>query len=427
MMQDPSASVMHLLVVEDNPDDALLIEEYLDLSPVVDCTLHRASRLSEAVEWLAGHNVDAVLLDLGLPDSSGIDTVRRFFHEAGQWPLIVLTGHDDLNTGVEAIQLGAQDYLVKGHLDSDLLGRVMLYAWERSRVQEELRLLAAAFESSDAIFITNRKGIIQRVNPAFEELTGFPAREAVGDTPRLLKSGEHDESFYDAMWQSLQQTGQWRGEVWNRRKDGTIYPQWESITALFNGHGKISNFVAVFHDISHQKEMEAALERRATHDTLTNILNRRKLDDLLDDEVIRHERDELPLGLLILDIDHFKDFNDTHGHQVGDQVLCAVARVLGDRLRATDKLGRWGGEEFLAILPNTDQEGGWTLAEELRQALADMAPVVEGTNTVTISAGLAILAAGETPEDFLKRADDALYRAKEEGRNRVLSADPPAS
>ncbi|MFO8155765.1 MAG: response regulator, partial [Thiohalospira sp.] len=126
-MQEKPAAVMHLLVVEDNPDDADLVEAYLDLSPVVDCTLHRVVRLAEAVEWLAENRVDAVLLDLGLPDSNGIETVRRFFREAGQWPLIVLTGHDDTDVDTEVIQLGAQDYLVKGRLDPVLLGRVMLY------------------------------------------------------------------------------------------------------------------------------------------------------------------------------------------------------------------------------------------------------------------------------------------------------------
>ncbi len=426
MTTESSAVVMHLLVVEDNPDDALLVEEYLDLSPMVDCTLHRATRLAEATEWLSENRVDAVLLDLGLPDSTGIETVRRFFAEAGQWPTIVLTGQDDLDTGVEAIQLGAQDYLVKGRLDPDLLGRVMLYASERNRIQEELRLLAAAFESSHAIFITNRKGVIKRVNPAFEELTGYPADEAIGKTPRLLKSGEQDEAFYDAMWESLQREGQWSGEVWNRRKDGTIYPQWESITALFDGRGRITHYVAVFHDISHQKEMEAALERRATHDTLTDLLNRRKLDDLLATEVARHARDGQPLAVLLLDIDHFKAYNDTHGHQVGDRVLCSVAEVLNARMRVTDQPGRWGGEEFLAILPNTDADGAWTLAEEIRSALADMSPVVEGAGSITISAGVATLADGETPDGLVKRVDDALYRAKEEGRNRVILADPPA-
>ncbi|MGM0477531.1 MAG: GGDEF domain-containing response regulator [Pseudomonadota bacterium] len=421
MTQDRPSARMHLLVVEDNPDDALLIEEYLDLSPVVDCTLHRVVRLAEAVEWLAENRVDAVLLDLGLPDSNGIETVRRFFREAGQWPLIVLTGHDDTDVGIEAIQLGAQDYLVKGRLDPDLLGRVMLYSWERNQVQSELRLLAAAFESAHAIFITNHAGLIERVNPAFEAVTGYSAKEAIGQTPALLKSGHHDPEFYRRMWRALEQDGQWSGEVWNRRRDGSVFPEWESITALRDEKGEVTHYVAIFHDITHQKELEAQLERRATHDTLTDILNRRKLDEHLAHEVARHHRDHQPLALVILDIDHFKRFNDTHGHQLGDRVLIEVVNRVGGRLRATDVFGRWGGEEFLAILPDTDLKGAAALAEELREYVAST-PMEEGVAGVTISLGVATLEDDDSAEELLKRADDALYQAKEEGRDRIIIA-----
>ncbi|MFP4606705.1 MAG: diguanylate cyclase [Thiohalospira sp.] len=414
---------LRLLLVEDNPADAELVAEYLELAEALEVETRRAARLEAAIEAGRQGLVDAVLLDLGLPDSSGLATVERFLAEVEEVPVIVLTGQADADTGVAAIQLGAQDYLLKDQLDPDLLGRVVRYARERVRVQEEQRLLAAAFESAHAIIITDADGIIQRVNPAFGAVTGYPAEEVIGCTPAVLQSGCHDTAFYASMWQSLERQGWWSGEVWNRRRDGTLYPQWESITALHDRRGEVTHYVAVFHDISEQKRLEQALSEQATHDRLTGLLNRGRMEELLADEHERLRRAGGTSALLLLDIDHFKAVNDTYGHPTGDAILRTLAECLIGRVRQVDRVSRWGGEEFVLLLPETDADGAETLAEDLRRTVAALeVPPVPG---ITLSIGVAALDPGEPLDPTLQRLDDALYAAKAGGRDQVSRAGPP--
>ncbi|SFD35521.1 PAS domain S-box-containing protein/diguanylate cyclase (GGDEF) domain-containing protein [Thiohalospira halophila DSM 15071] len=417
---DPAA--LRLLLVEDNPADAELVAEYLDLAEALEVEIERAARLEAAIEATRHGLVDAVLLDLGLPDSTGLATVERFLAEVEEVPVIVLTGEEDVDTGVAAIQLGAQDYLLKNQLEPALLGRVVRYARERSRAQEEKRLLAAAFESAHAIIITDAEGLIQRVNPAFEAVTGYPAGEVIGCTPAVLQSGCHDTAFYAGMWSALHEQGWWSGEVWNRRRDGSLYPQWESITALHDRRGKVTHYVAVFHDISEQKRLEEALSEQATHDRLTGLFNRARLEELLEYEHERIRRSGGSCALVLLDIDHFKVVNDTHGHPAGDAVLRALAECLEQQLRRVDQAGRWGGEEFLLLLPDTDPAGAATLADRLRNAVRglELPPVGQ----ITISAGVAHLAPEESVAATLQRLDDALYAAKAAGRDRVSDTSP---
>ena len=416
------STALRLLLVEDNAADADLVGEYLDLAEGLEVEIERVARLEAAIEATRGGLVDTVLLDLGLPDSAGLATVERFLSEVGEVPVIVLTGQEDINTGVSAIQLGAQDYLVKNQLQPELLARVVRYARERLRAQEEKRLLAAAFESAHAIIITDADGTIQRVNPAFEAVTGYPAGEVVGCTPAVLQSGCHDAAFYAGMWSALGEQGWWSGEVWNRRRDGSVYPQWESITALHDRRGAVTHYVAVFHDISEQKRLEEALAQQATHDRLTGLFNRARLEELLEYEHERIRRSGGGCALVLLDIDHFKVVNDTHGHPAGDAVLRALADCLSRELRRVDQAGRWGGEEFLLLLPDTDPAGSATLANRLRRAVR----ALEGppVGPITVSAGIAHLAPEESVAATLQRLDDALYAAKAAGRDQVSTACP---
>jgi len=414
------SSPLRLLLVEDNPSDAELVAEYLDLAEGLEVELERAARLEAAIEATRGGLVDAVLLDLGLPDSSGLATVERFLAEVEEVPIIVLTGQEDMETGVAAIQLGAQDYLTKNQLQPELLGRVVRYARERVRTHEEQRLLAAAFESAHAIIITDAEGTIQRVNPAFEAVTGYAADEVIGCTPAVLQSGYHDTAFYADMWSTLECQGWWSGEVWNRRRDGTVYPQWESITALHDRRGAVTHYVAVFHDISEQKRLEQALAEQATHDRLTGLINRARLEELLEYEHERIQRSGHGCSVVLLDIDHFKVVNDTYGHPAGDAVLRALADCLLQQPRRVDQVGRWGGEEFLLLLPDTDLAGAKTLADRLRQAANAMELPMVGP--ITISVGIARLAPEEPVATTLQRLDDALYAAKAGGRNQVACA-----
>ncbi|WP_018862390.1 sensor domain-containing diguanylate cyclase [Thioalkalivibrio sp. ALJ3] len=289
---------------------------------------------------------------------------------------------------------------------------------EQHHLEQEQRLLAATFETSQAIFITDVAGTIQRVNATFTRLTGYTEEEAVGANPRILNSGRQDRDFYEAMFRTVRETGYWEGDIWNRRKDGEIFPLHEIITAIRDDRGEVEYYVAMFHDITRQKELEAALEHQAFYDPLTDAANRGYFETLLEQEARRAQRYEHPCSLLLLDIDHFKRVNDTFGHEVGDEVLHRLVQVMTSRLRETDTLGRWGGEEFVVLLPGTEAERAHHVAEQLREQVAGTP--FPRVGSITISLGVSEYRLGEPIKDWIKRADDAMYAAKKGGRNRVV-------
>jgi diguanylate cyclase (GGDEF)-like protein/PAS domain S-box-containing protein len=288
------------------------------------------------------------------------------------------------------------------------------------RQEDELRLLATVFETGQATLITDAEMRIEKVNQAFEDITGYSSEEVVGQTPRLFKSGRHDKAFYARLWESLKSTGHWQGEIWNRNRHGEVYPLWQSITAVHDDQGRLRNFVAVFHNISERKRMEQKLERQASRDYLTGLYNRRAFDAALRDAMQLAEQRAEPLALLLLDIDHFKRINDRHGHEMGDRVLQSIARQLGASLRSTDLLARWGGEEFAILLAGTSLQGALVFADRLRTQVAEHR--LQGLS-VTVSIGIGELRRGEQADGLLSRVDSALYRAKHAGRNQVRVDD----
>lgn len=419
-----TAGAYRLLLVEDSPADADLVRDLLEEAGEPAFEFTRVERLAAALRSLQQEAFDAVLLDLGLPDSQGLATLRRFQEETGPLAVIVLTGQEDAELGTRAIQLGAQDFLPKAELTPALIGRTLRYAIERQRSASELRLMAAAFESGQAILITDVEGRIQRVNDAFTRITGYSEGEVVGRNPSILQSGQHDRAFYERLWGELRVHDHWEGEIWNRRKNGNIYPEWESITAVRNEWGQVEHYVAVFHDISEQKRLEAELEHEASTDRLTGACNRLRFDTELEAALARFHRYGTETALIMFDMDHFKWFNDTRGHDAGDRVLREITERVANAIREPDTLARWGGEEFTLILPETDAEGARDLAERLRRAVGDE-PVADAGH-VTISLGVTRMGAGDDADSLLKRLDNALYRAKELGRNTVCYLEPEA-
>lgn len=291
---------------------------------------------------------------------------------------------------------------------------------ERKRQEEELRLLASVFQTGQATLITDPEMRIERVNQAFTDITGYLPEEVIGETPRLFKSGRHDKHFYAQLWQAVLETGHWQGEIWNRNKYGDIYPLWQAITAVYDDSGRIRHFIAVFHNIAERKRLEEELEQQATRDHLTGTQNRRAFDVAMRKAVRQAERSDNTFSLLLFDIDHFKSINDQHGHDTGDIILKRLATLVGQTLRSTDLLARWGGEEFAILLQDTTAQGASIFAERLRQQVAETR--LHGL-AVTISLGIAEYRRGDDPEAILARADSALYRAKRSGRNRVGIAD----
>jgi diguanylate cyclase (GGDEF)-like protein/PAS domain S-box-containing protein len=291
----------------------------------------------------------------------------------------------------------------------------------RCEQENELRLMSVAFDTGQATFITDTDMMIRRVNQAFTDITGYQSHEVVGKTPRLFKSGRHDDAFYRRLWQTLCDTGHWQGEIWNRNKHGDIYPLWQSITAVPDADGQVRHFVSVFHDIAERKRMERELETQAMRDHLTGVYNRRAFDAALAQCVVDSAHDQHPFALLMFDIDHFKRVNDTYGHDQGDVILQQMARCIKGCLRASDVLARWGGEEFAVLLYGTGNKGAWMLAERM---LCCVRQEAFSNHRITISIGVTEHLPGETHEALVSRVDQALYEAKHRGRDRAVTSRP---
>ncbi|HRF91509.1 MAG TPA: diguanylate cyclase, partial [Desulfobacter postgatei] len=225
----------------------------------------------------------------------------------------------------------------------------------RKETEIRLQLFEKVFENAnEGITITDADGEILAVNQAFTNITGYSAQEVIGQNPRILKSDRHDHAFYTSMWESLTLNGQWSGEIWNRKKSGRAYPEFLSISAIRNKNGEAKNYVAVFHDISEMKTKEKQIEYMAYHDPLTGLPNRTLLKDRLEHAIIRARRDAKRLQLIFIDLDNFKNVNDTAGHAQGDELLKEAAERLGAVTRASDTVSRLGGDEFVIMVTDVD-------------------------------------------------------------------------
>lgn len=310
----------------------------------------------------------------------------------------------------------------------DLHAQALREIEERKKAEAQLKLAASVFAStSEGIFVADANGVILSVNPAFEQITGYGAGEAVGNTPRMLKSGKHDQAFYAHIWNSILKEGVWQGEIWDRRRNGEVYPQDMTISAIRDENGFIRKFAAIFSDITERKKVEEQLRYLSMRDGLTTLFNRRTFDEELENEWRRALRAPAPLSLIILDIDYFKFFNDTYGHQDGDRCLRAVANVVGASVRRTgDLTARYGGEEFVVLLPMTAAADAATIAEKIRNNVISLDIGHESSQassvvTVSIGVGTVMPSRDQSPADLFRMADHALYSAKSEGRNRVVS------
>ncbi len=543
-----------VLLIEDEPGDASLVRQYLRASQNLRFELIWRENLADGKKALAQQNIDVVLVDLSLPDSHGLDTllsIRKAVTKS--LPIIVLTGHDDNEFALTALDCGAQDYLVKTEIATNSLVRAIRYAlsrvslekrlyeseqrmsmaldnaklglwdwhipsgkvifnelwagmlgytldelkpviqsWERlvhpddwpaikaslephfrgetdfyaaehrllhklghwiwvhnsGRVLErdhldqpvravgihqdislrkasELRdhLLVSALETVEhGIVITDIHANIEWANKAFESLTGFNREEAIGMRPNeLVKSGIQDSAFYQNLWDTILSGNTWRGEIVNRRKDGELYDEELVITPVKDRQGCIRHFVGIKQDVSERKRIQSELWELATTDGLTGFLNRRHFMTRLEDEFARVRRNNHRVAVLMLDLDHFKQINDSYGHPTGDAMLQHFAGIIRAELRKIDVVGRIGGEEFAIFMPDTSAEPAMVFAERLRDQLAET-PLTfnDRTISVTVSIGIASMHADSgTADCVLTKADKALYAAKEHGRNRV--------
>jgi len=301
----------------------------------------------------------------------------------------------------------------------------------RKQADEVIRISAAAFETHEAIMITNADDKIIRVNKAFQKTTGYSSEEVTGQNPSILSSGRHDRAFYAEMWQQLHSVGAWSGEIWDKRKNGQIYPKWMTITAVKDESGKTTQYVAIFNDISARKMAEEEIRNLAFYDSLTRLPNRRLLMDRLIAALSISMRSRLYGALLFLDMDKFKTLNDTLGHDYGDMLLVEVAARIQSCVREVDTVSRLGGDEFVVLLEDVDihaEEASQKvalIAEKIRASLAAPYQLKDNEYHSSPSIGVSLYRGNaESAETILKHADMAMYQVKDAGRNAVRFFDP---
>lgn len=305
----------------------------------------------------------------------------------------------------------------------------------RQREQEAMRIAAIAFESHEGMMITDANGVIIRVNEAFSKISGHTPEEVVGQTPKILKSGKQNAEFYAAMWDRIKSTGEWHGEIWNRRKSGEIYPVWAAVTAVEKEKGVVSHYVTTYTDITLRKAAENEINAIAYYDALTQLPNRRMFLDRFTKAMAASKRSWRYGALMFIDLDNFKPLNDQHGHTTGDLLLVEVARRLACCVREVDTVARFGGDEFVVMLSELDADKAASsaqagmIAEKICTVLAEpyrlatypsdrAISIVE--HRCTSSIGVVLFAGQETSEeDLIKHADRAMYHAKQGGRNTV--------
>ncbi len=350
-----------------------------------------------------------------LDDSSG----RVDFAQRAEGAEAVLRGADGtaVPVAVTSTEMPAGSRLERAHM-VHLLRDLSL----QKESEREMRLAATVMDTvPSAIMVDDRDANIRLVNPAFTRITGYSVEEVMGKNPRILNSGRQSKEFYAEMWRKILNEGHWEGEIWNRRKNGEVYPEWLIINTMRDERGRISYFVSTFLDISVQKKMEAQLRRSAQHDALTDLPNRLLLADRLVQSISRARRFYRRVGVLFVDIDGFKPVNDNHGHDVGDALLRQIAARLRECVRESDTVARVGGDEFVLVLESSAPDDIIAIANKVLVAMREPFHLEGGIQCdIGASIGISIYPEhGATQEVLMKRADQAMYVAKRGGKNRI--------
>lgn len=338
---------------------------------------------------------------------------------------VLLHSFDQASQPISMLQVGkGMAFVIFSTLLMYALGRHYLVRLDRH--QQEQRIIRGSLRQAEAVFASTQEGVlisdaqqhILYVNPAFSRITGYSLEEVVGQTPKLFASGQHDASFYGQMWQDLQDKGMWSGEIWNRRKSGEVYSQWQNLRTICDEHNKVTHYVAVFSDLSVLKRSQEELDYLAHYDPLVALPNRLLFSERAKHDLERARMDKRCGALLMIDLDHFKDINESLGHSQGDTLLLAVARRLGVHLEQGMTLARLGGDEFALLCEQCNAGQAAALALRLLDSLA--LPFQLGSNELFITASIGIVLYPddiENVEQLLRNADSALFKAKASGRS----------
>lgn len=320
---------------------------------------------------------------------------------------------------------------ILGHLAKAIVLCRSNDAYTRKLIAEREQLAEVFASSYSGIMITDAHNLITRVNQAFTRITGYTAEEATGRNPNFLASGQHDHHFYQEMWNELMDKGYWHGEIWNRRKNGEIYPEWLNISLVRDKDGGLTNYVCMFSDISQRKEAEAQIHHLAFYDSLTGLPNRRLLMAHLPKVLSSSLRTGKHGAIMLLDLDHFKTLNDTKGHEIGDQLLVEVSKRINATVSDGDLVGRLGGDEFIIVLESLNANSSSAAnqvkaaAERIQEALNKPFQLGNYKHFTSPSIGIVLFRGHQDSLDnLLKYADSAMYQAKTAGRNAIRFYDP---
>jgi len=302
---------------------------------------------------------------------------------------------------------------------------------KRKQTELQLQIAAIAFEAQEGIIVTDAEGTVLRVNKAFSSITGYSADEVIGNNPRMLSSGLHDAYFYETMWSNIHRTGRWKGEIWDRRKSGEIYPEHLNITAVKDKNDNVTHYVGTVSDIAMSREAADEIKHLAFYDSLTRLPNRRLLLDRLQQTMASSARNGKDAALLFIDLDNFKNLNDSQGHDIGDMLLQQVAQRLETCVREGDTVARLGGDEFVVLLKDLDEdslrsaEQAEMVGEKVLATLNQVYQLASGNYLSTPSIGVTLFKGHQQMVDeLLKQADIAMYQSKKAGRNTLRFFDP---
>ena len=434
-----------ILLVEDSPGDALLIKEAISGVDKDNFILEWADTLSGALECLKIWPIDAVLLDLSLPDGFGFQTVSQMIEAAPHLPIIILTGLEDETLAVRAVQLGAQDYLVKGQVNQASLLRSIRYAIERKQQEERLRTSEARYRLlaeniTDVVFTTTLDLVITSATPSVTRLLNYKPEEIIGKSmQQFLTTNSFERVKLMLEEEYVENHGVQRDPFWARReeleyqckKGNTVWTEVKFSFLPANGN-KNGGLLSVVRDITERRYWEETLKQAndalrvlATRDPLTGLYNRRYMEETLERELHRAQRESYQIGMILFDIDHFKDFNDCYGHVGGDLILRELGVLLKKNTRHSDVVCRYGGEEFIIVMPKATPKLTIERAEKIRKSVKSLSVMHNGQklNSLSISAGVAIYPDhGKEVDSLVMAADAALYRAKADGRDCVMVA-----
>ena len=421
-------SIKVLLLVEDNPGDARLLREMFNEQGAHNTELIHVESVGDAEKYLAKNAVDIIVLDLGLPDAQAMGAVRRTHTAAPRVPLVVLTGLDDESVAAEALQEGAQDYLIKGEIDARGLLRSLRYAVERKIAEEALfleteRAQVTLNSIADAVVCTDISGNISFLNLVAERMTGWPSEEAAGrpmpEVFRILDATSL-ETIPNPMEMAAGQdrTVHLPPNCILIRRGGYEIAIEGSVSPIHDREGQVIGAVNVFNDVSEARAMALQMAHSAQHDFLTGLPNRMLVNDRVKQAIVLASRHMKKVAVLFLDLDGFKHINDSLGHQTGDKLLQTIAKRLVDCVRFSDTVSRQGGDEFVVLLSEMEHsEDAAITARRMLQAVAEAHSIDQHDLHVTTSIGVSVYPDdGLDAETLLKNADTAMYQAKENGR-----------